>query len=64
MKENNVLCDHCGKHLDRMTDYEDINIELGHLWRQHDLCAECLEELKSLVDNFCDKHPTEKEGAE
>lgn len=64
MKENKIYCDHCGKELNRMTDYDDINIELGHIWRKHDLCAECLEELKTLVDNFCTAHQTEKGGGE
>ena len=64
MKIHKAFCDHCGKELDAMKDYDDVKIELGHLWREHDLCADCLEELKELVDKFCTNHPTEKGGAE
>ena len=63
MKENKIYCDHCGKELNEMKYYVDIQIELGHLWRTHDLCDECLDDLKKVVDRFCTNFATEKEGA-
>ena len=53
MTEVKIYCDHCGKELDEMKDYADIKIELAHLWKKHDLCTDCLEKLKVVVDNFC-----------
>lgn len=61
MKSNKVFCDHCGKELNEMKDYIDLSIDLNHIWRTHDLCADCLEKLKDIIDEFCD-HPTEKGG--
>lgn len=46
-------CDHCGKELNPMNDYIDITIDIGSIWRNHDLYEECQEELKSIIDNFC-----------
>ena len=64
MKSYKVLCDHCGKELNEMKDYVDLSIDLNHIWRTHDLCAECLEDLKDVIDRFCTNKPTEKGGAE
>lgn len=64
MKENKVLCDHCGKKLNNMEDYIDVEIELGHIWRSHDLCSECIEGLKDVIDEYCAKYQTEKGGAQ
>ena len=46
-------CDHCGRELNPMNDCIDITIDIGSIWRNHDLCDECREELKNIVDKFC-----------
>ena len=63
MKLHKALCDHCGKELDEMKDYIDISIDMNHIWLTKDLCADCVEELKSIIEKFCD-HPTEKGGVQ
>ena len=62
MKENKIYCDHCGKEIDTMRDYNDLQIDIGHKWYNTDLCIECLDKLYDIVLNFCKKqdHPTEK----
>ena len=60
MKENKIYCDHCGKEMDRMHDFEDTQIDMAHKWTTVDLCAECLDKLYDLVCNFCKM----KEGAD
>lgn len=56
-----ICCDHCGKELDEMRDFDNTQIDMAHKWTTADLCAECLDELYALICNFCD---TEKGGAE
>lgn len=65
MKENKIYCDRCGKEIDTMRDYDDLQIDMGHKWHNTDLCIECLDELYDIVLNFCKEqdHPTEKGGA-
>lgn len=60
MKSNKIYCDHCGKEMDGMTDFDNTLIEMAHKWTTADLCAECLDELYEVVCAFCKK----KEGAE
>ena len=55
MKENKIYCDHCGKVLDTMTDFDDVQIEMAHKWTTADLCAECLDELYDIVCAFCER---------
>ena len=64
MKIHKAVCDHCGKELDEMGDFVDMRIELSHIWRDHDLCVDCFEELKGVIDRFCTNHQTEKGGGE
>jgi hypothetical protein len=66
MKENKIYCDHCGKEIDPMRDYDDLQIDMGHKWYDTDLCIECLDKLYDIVLNFCKKqyHPTEKGGVQ
>lgn len=54
MKDNKIYCDHCGKVLDTMTDFDDVQIEAAHKWTTADLCAECLDKLYDLVCAFCE----------
>lgn len=52
MKEYNIYCDHCGKELDTMHDFDDLTIELDFKWTTADLCAECLDKLYDIVCDF------------
>ena len=60
MKENKIYCDHCGKELDTMRDFDDMQIEIAHKWTTTDLCVECLDKLYEIVRVFC----KQKGGAE
>lgn len=55
MTKTKIYCDHCGKELDEMHDYVDEEIDMGISWLRTDLCTECMEELKQIVYDFCDK---------
>ncbi len=55
-KKSEKYCDHCGKVLDTMIDYDDIIIDLSRSnWTTADLCAECLGKLFELVCDFCER---------
>jgi hypothetical protein len=54
MRETKVYCDHCGKVLDGMVDYNDTEIDVKS-WFKCDLCAKCIEELDEIVLRFCKK---------
>ena len=60
MRDHNIYCDHCGKTLNTMIDFDDITIEIDCKWTTVDLCTECLDKLYDIVCNFC----TRKGGAE
>lgn len=49
---NYHTCDHCGKRLDTMNDYEDIDIQMTDWFSGVDLCADCFDELEKLVTDF------------
>lgn len=53
MKENKIYCDHCKKEIDKMHDFDDLQIDMGHKWTTVDLCAECLDKLYGVVCEFC-----------
>ena len=53
MKEHNIYCDHCGKALDTMIDFDDLTIEMNYKWTTADLCAECFDKLYDRMCNFC-----------
>lgn len=61
MKEHKIYCDHCGKELDTMKDFNDTQIEMAHKWATVDLCAECLDKLYNLICDFCEKKGGAKE---
>ena len=45
-------CDHCGKRLDSMRDYDDYEVDLvGYV----DLCKECFNELTRIVKEFVER---------
>ena len=53
MRDNKIYCDHCGKEMDTMSDFDGVQIDMAHKWITADLCAECLDKLYDLVCNFC-----------
>lgn len=55
MTETKIYCDHCGKELDAMHDFDDLTIEMEHKWLVTDLCTECLDKLYDSVCDFCKK---------
>lgn len=54
MTETKTYCDHCGKELNAMHDYFDLQVEALHYFSA-DLCSDCLEKLEDLMKNFCKK---------
>lgn len=46
-------CDHCGKELDKMKDYDDTLITISYKEAGVDLCSECFDELCDTVIDFC-----------
>lgn len=55
MKETIVTCDHCGKKLDEMKDYIDLELYDFYKIIDTDLCVACYEELTNVVKQFCKK---------
>lgn len=55
MTETKTYCDHCGKELDEMHDYVDVEIDMSTSWLRTDLCQECMQELKDIIFTFCEK---------
>ena len=53
MEKIKIYCDHCGKELDTMRDFDYTQIDIAHKWAVADLCAECLDELYDIICNFC-----------
>lgn len=49
-------CDHCGKEIEVMRDYDEIDIEVCAQWFKVDLCKECGEQLNKIVAEFCKKN--------
>ena len=48
-----TYCDHCGKEIDTMIDYNDCQLDIGYEVVTVDLCKECLDMLLMTVKNFC-----------
>lgn len=55
MQEYKIYCDHCGKELDTMKDYNDTLVEIAYHWFNTDLCSDCLEELYDTICKFCER---------
>lgn len=55
MRETKIYCDHCGKVLDEMHDYVDIDLDIGRDYVKTDLCAECLNKLLKITKHFCSR---------
>lgn len=54
-------CDHCGKRLDEMRDYTDVEIDKYGLIVA-DLCEKCYEELTDLITVFLNLQQKNNEG--
>lgn len=48
-----TYCDHCGKLLDGMSDYTDLDLDIA--WKTHkaDLCCDCFNKLFDMVVDYC-----------
>lgn len=47
-------CDHCGKRLDEMHDFIDVELsDFGTI--KADLCADCFEEINAIIRVFVKK---------
>lgn len=56
MKETKTYCDHCHKELNDMTDYMDLELEVGQPeFIKCDLCKECKDKLVEIAKNFINK---------
>ena len=54
-------CDHCGKELNEMHDYVDMDIDAVCWFNGVDLCKECAEELEKMVTSFLNRGSNEEE---
>lgn len=59
MHIDKYVCDHCGKPLDEMEDYIEVNVEVWNEF-EADLCANCIKELDRMALEFCKKEYEEK----
>ena len=51
-------CDHCGKILDEMKDWIEIEIdEFYPYYHKFDLCKKCAEELEKIISGFINEPP-------
>ena len=49
------VCDHCGKELNEMQDYTEMEIRDFADYVETDLCAKCYDELNNIVLQYCNK---------
>lgn len=49
------ICDHCGKELDCMEDYTEMEIDDFNFWKKVDLCKNCYQELNDMIEKFISK---------
>jgi len=59
MKETKYTCDHCGKELNEMHDYIEVEL-LIYDGFDTDLCDECYTEFVTIAKNFCKKREDKK----
>lgn len=60
MMKQIYTCDHCGKELNAMIDFIDIDVDDLNEWFNIDLCRSCYEELTRFVIEFCGKKMKEE----
>ena len=54
-----TYCDHCGKVLDNIVDYIDLDIDICCSTHTVDLCKDCLIKLDEKLAEFCKRSDTE-----
>lgn len=52
MRKEVYICDHCGKQMDTLDDYCDMDIDDFDFIISVDLCVECYEELSKMIKKF------------
>lgn len=55
MRKTVFTCDHCGKEIDEMKDYPEMQIDDFADFIEVDLCTECYDELNNMVLQYCNK---------
>lgn len=55
MRNTVFTCDHCGKELDEMHDYTEMEIIDLAYYIETDLCKKCYEELSNIILEYCNK---------
>ena len=53
MKQLRTTCDHCGKEMNSMNDYEDVEFDTFNEWFSTDLCLDCYREISHIIKQFC-----------
>lgn len=56
MKKTIFTCDHCGKEMDEMRDYSDMEFKDFYEYMYADLCSECYHELGDIVLQYISKN--------
>ena len=56
MRKTVFTCDHCGKELDEMKDYSDMEFDNFFDIFRADLCSKCFHELNNIVLKFINKN--------
>ena len=55
MRKTVFTCDHCGKEIDEMKDYPEMQIDDFADFIEVDLCSGCYDELNNMVLQYCNK---------
>ena len=60
MKKTIITCDHCGKEIDGLTDFTDMQIDNFIDYVEVDLCNKCFHELNDIVLQYVNKKKEKK----
>lgn len=55
MRKTVFTCDHCGREIDAIGDYLEIQIDDFLDFTEVDLCRNCFHELNKIVLQYCNK---------
>ncbi len=55
MQKRVYICDHCGKELNEIQDYTEMEIRDFADYVETDLCSKCYDELNNIVLKYCNK---------
>ena len=55
MRKTVINCDHCGKELNEMIDYVDIEIDALFYFHKADLCEQCYDNLNKIISEYINK---------